>query len=143
MREDANQEKRVIYPGSRASVDDLQISCYEIGNVCKQLFDHLLSLTFGFTLPNFTKKKVSSLYIQGAYQFSIGWDHRPEIPFQRRVAEIIQFHLATCGGRGLERVANLEFPISGDTMLPDVWWKRQRVAKLSSLKAAKDRRNLA
>ena len=143
LREDANQEKRVIYPGSRASADDLQISCYEIGNVCKQLFDHLESLTFGFSLPNFTKEKVSSLYVQGAYQFSTGWDHRPEIPFQRQVAELIQFHLTNFGGRGLERVANLNFPVKGDDILEDVWWKRQRKAKLSSLKAAKSRRGLA
>ena len=84
LREDANKDKRVIYPGSRASAEDLQISCYEIGNVCKQLFDHMESLAFGYALPSFTKKKVSSLYVQGAFSFSTGWDHRPEIPIQRR-----------------------------------------------------------
>ena len=67
LREDANKDKRVIYPGSRASAEDLQISCYEIGNVCKQLFDHIESLAFGYALPSFAKKKVSSLYVQGAF----------------------------------------------------------------------------
>ena len=142
LREDANKDKRVIYPGSRASADDLQISCYEIGNVCKQLFDHLESLTFGYELPSFTKKKVSSLYVQGAYSFSTGWDHRPEIPFQRRVAELLQFHLVSYGGRGLERVANLQFPATNDHILPDVWVIRQRRAKLSALKAARQRRQV-
>ena len=136
------EDRRAIFPGSNDSMAELQVSVLEIGCSCKMIYDHTMSLVSGFHLPEFQKKKVSSLYLQGAASFSTGWSIRPMVPGQNMVASLIKRQLDSYGGKGLEQSPILPFRPHDDVILPSAWYLRQRKAKMAQLKAAKDRKQL-
>ena len=136
------EQRRVIFPGSNDSLSEWQVSTNEIGHCLKQIYDHTMSITYGFRLPDFQKSKVASLYVQGAAAFTTGWTIRPQIPCQREVASLIRHQLEQYGGKGLEFSPRFPFRSGADRVLSGSWLSRQRKAKMSQLKAAKDRRQV-
>ena len=134
--------RRVIFPGSNDSLLEWQVSVLELGVSCKHIYDHMMSLVYGFQMPVFSKQKVSSLYLQGNATFTTGWSVRPQIPCQRLVASLIKHQLDCYGGKGLEHTPTFPFRSRDDIVLPGAWNIRQRKAKMAQLKAARNRKLL-
>lgn len=126
--------------GSGYSLVEWQVYVLEVGNICKQIFDHALSSVSGIQLPNFSKQKVSSLCIQGSAAFTTGWSVRPQVPHQWQVACLIRSMPESFGGKGLELTPVFSFAPKKDVALQGSWKERRRRAKMSELKAARDRR---
>jgi hypothetical protein len=140
VRKTAEGEERVLCVGSWQSAHEYSITSTELGTNMQKALDNTIAMIPEVFFPNVKRRKVSSLYLQGAGRFTQGLHMRPVLPNQAEVANLIHQHVKETNGK-FHTAPNFNFN-SADTMLPSLWKERNRLGKLRMITVRKARAEL-
>ena len=142
VRPDKDGLKRIIFAGSWKAAKEWQITLTELAQACRTLVEHSVALVPENPMPNLTRGKVPSLYLQGAKIFVSGWKVRPIVSMQSEMVDHLQLILANFGvDNFLQGLPDFGLKTSFDFVAPSDWLTRHKKAS-STMKRVRKAKNV-